>query len=254
MKLELTLPVKKFGVNQYFGNPDPKYKELNLPGHNGIDFRAAHGEPILASHDGEAYYEVDNNGGHGVVIIGPEIEFKGSICRFKTICWHLVDSSIEPQYKSPVEGYTANKRLPVARGDVIGYADNTGFSTGSHLHFGLKIIDKKLRTLNYDNGYFGAIDPRPFFIDFPYQFPREMGVGAEGDDVKQLQRFLNKVPFLVAAHGPGAPNNETKFFGVLTKNALKRFQKDWGIWPASGYFGSRTRDIINKIQSSNPLI
>ena len=36
-------------------------------------------------------------------------------------------------------------------------------TTGSHLHFGLKEVDNTGRTVNWNNGYNGAIDPAPFF-------------------------------------------------------------------------------------------
>lgn len=254
--IKLTLPVKKYAVTQFFGNSDEKYKQIGIVSgkHNGVDFRAEHGTEVYASHDGEAYYEIDDKGGHGVVIISPEIELKGSKCHFKSIYWHLCDPSKEPQFKSPIFDYRASKPKKVKQGELIGYADNTGFSTGNHVHFGLKMIDLKYRTLNYDNGYFGAIDPMPYFIDLPFQFYREMGVGAVGEDVRNLQKLLNKLSFLVAADGPGSPGNETDFYGTKTQDAMKRFQKSWGIWPHSGYFGVRSREVINKMQTYNPVI
>ena len=48
----------------------------------------------------------------------------------KTIYWHLIK-------EIPVK--VGQK---VQAGDVVGYADNTGFSTGDHLHFGLKPQEK----------------------------------------------------------------------------------------------------------------
>lgn len=54
----------------------------------------------------------------------------------------------------------------VKAGQLIAYCDNTGqYTTGSHLHFGLKQLDNQnINTLSYDNGYKGAIDPSPYFI------------------------------------------------------------------------------------------
>jgi len=247
MKIEITIPLKQLGVNQLFGNPDPKYKELNLPGHNGIDFTAPHGTPIYASHDGEAYYEIDSKGGHGVVIVSkPVYDLGKKKVSIKTIYWHMVDPDKESHYASPVDGFTPEKTKSVKQGDLIGYADNTGFSSGAHLHFGLKLLDRVGNTLNYNNGYYGAIDPKPYFTNWAYEFPRNLGVGDEGEDVKKLQQFLNKHAFLVAAAGAGSPGNETTFFGGRTREALKKYQKFHGIW-ATGYFGDKTRLRVNRI-------
>ncbi len=251
-KLELRMSVKPFHVNQYFGNPDPKYKELGLPAHNGMDFYAPHGTPVRATHDGLAYYEIDDKGGHGVVVTTlDEFEYKGQPVQFKTIYWHLIDSSKESIFKSPVEGFTSKNPLAVKQGDVIGYADSTGFSNGHHLHFGLKpgYFTKKNVWVNVEqnNSYFGAIDPQPYFIDWPFQFTRDLELGMKGPDVVELQKFLNRSAFLIAADGPGSPGHETDYFGPLTLAAVKKLQKAYGIWPQFGYFGSKTRKTVNSI-------
>ena len=51
----------------------------------------------------------------------------------------------------------------VQAGQSIGHADNTGiYTTGDHLHFGLKEL-KDNQVINHNNGYFGGIDPSPYF-------------------------------------------------------------------------------------------
>ena len=53
-------------------------------------------------------------------------------------------------------------------GDVLAESDNTGLSTGPHLHFGLKPVAKGEQSwiwfnVEQKNGYLGAIDPLPYF-------------------------------------------------------------------------------------------
>lgn len=169
MRLQLQYPVKVVHFNQKFGeNATGMYKAQNMPGHNGIDFMAPHGTPVYAAHDGMASYQVDTGGGHGVVLVtNEEFDYEGRTVLFKTIYWHLCDSSKEPKYRSPIEGKTGF--VPIKCGDLIGYADNTGQSTGDHLHFGLKPVARgenwgAYYNIAQENGYFGAIDPMPYFI------------------------------------------------------------------------------------------
>lgn len=85
--------------------------------HNGIDIAAALGTPIVAADDGKviamayapyAYgYWVAIKHSNGLVTMYPHM------------------SSIRP--------VALEQR--VSRGDIVGYMDSTGFSTGSHLHF-----------------------------------------------------------------------------------------------------------------------
>ena len=81
-----------------------------------------------------------------------------------------------------------------------------------------------------------------------YTFVRSLTLKSKGDDVRQLQKFLNSNGFVVSAAGAGSVGNETTLFGPATKAALIRFQKAHNIKPASGYFGSITRSVINGIK------
>jgi len=61
----------------------------------------------------------------------------------------------------------------------MGISDNTGkYTTGNHLHFGLKKCDKTGRTLDYDNGYHGAIDPKPYLVEDFYKLPVDLRYGS----------------------------------------------------------------------------
>lgn len=169
MKLQLQYPVKVVHFNQKFGlNATGIYQKQGMTGHNGIDFMATHGTPVYASHDGIASFQIDNAGGHGVVIItDKQFDYEGGQAFFKSIYWHLVDGLKEPKYMSPIADKTGF--VNVKEGDLIGYADNTGISTGSHLHYGLKPVAQGENqwvwyNLEQKNGYNGAIDPLPYLI------------------------------------------------------------------------------------------
>jgi peptidoglycan hydrolase-like protein with peptidoglycan-binding domain len=82
-----------------------------------------------------------------------------------------------------------------------------------------------------------------------YVFGRDLEVGMTGDDVRELQRLLNALGFVIAQQGPGSAGQETDLFGGLTREALIRFQQSHGIAPAVGYFGPLTREKINSLQS-----
>jgi hypothetical protein len=76
-------------------------------------------------------------------------------------------------------------------------------------------------------------------------FTTALTVGNFGDEVKNLQEYLNQHGFTIAATGPGSAGSETTYFGALTKDALIKFQESSGITPASGYFGPITIAYVN---------
>ncbi len=167
----LYYPIVPFTITQTFGGNLATYAQFGVKGHTGIDLQAYHGQPVYASHDGMAYYEVDENQGCGVVVrTDVTYDYQGAPTHYKSIYWHLCDPK-DPKYVSPVWQYGHDHNgapLAVKAGDIVGYADNTGFSTGDHLHFGLKpqAINEDNGTwwnAEQNNGYAGAIDPTPYF-------------------------------------------------------------------------------------------
>jgi murein DD-endopeptidase MepM/ murein hydrolase activator NlpD len=156
--MELYRPVHTNHLNQGFGLANtapsmlPFYKELGLNGHNGLDLATYHGEPIYFNVNSKGTVwktEVDNKGGLGVYILTSEA---GKY--YINIYWHLMNFSCR-----------AGQILKA--GDLIGRADNTGMSTGDHLHYGLKEVKMDSNgnpiTLNKDNGMLGAISPEPYW-------------------------------------------------------------------------------------------
>ncbi len=75
-------------------------------------------------------------------------------------------------------------------------------------------------------------------------FVRNLWLGSVVADVKALQVYLNTHSFTLISTGAGSPGHETGFFGQLTKTALIRFQRAYGI-PATGFFGPITRTYMN---------
>lgn len=212
---------------------------INIIGHNGLDLKAYHGQPVFASHDGTAFYETDDRQGHGVVIITDSMfDYNGGQSFYKTIYWHFAEpSATYPQL--------VTNGQHVTRGQQIGWADNTGFSGGDHLHYGLKPVIKAGTSPEYwanqeqNNGYQGAVNPLPF-MDGISIFTRDLFFGSTGEDVKQLQKWLNIHGWAVTPTG-----QETSFYGPKTVAAVAGLQKSVGISPAAGYFGPKTRTFVN---------
>ncbi|MFA6537437.1 MAG: DUF2341 domain-containing protein [Patescibacteria group bacterium] len=61
--------------------------------------------------------------------------------------------------------------------------------------------------------------------------------------VKELQKYLNDHGFVISAKGVGSRGNESSFFGKLTENALKNFQKTKNI-KITGEFDVETRMAV----------
>jgi hypothetical protein len=66
----------------------------------------------------------------------------------------------------------------------------------------------------------------------------------KGDDIRELQKFLNSNGFVVTKDSNGLPGDETSLFGKLTFSVLKKFQASVGL-PSTGYFGPLTRAFIH---------
>ena len=78
-----------------------------------------------------------------------------------------------------------------------------------------------------------------------YIFTQDLTLGDKNNDVYNLQLYLIAKQTGFSAEGlqkVGA----TGLFGPLTQAALAEYQKANGISPAAGYFGVKTRALINE--------
>ncbi len=91
--------------------------------------------------------------------------------------------------------------------------------------------------INFPKNVSLATPPR----QISYTFSRDLTVGSTGEDVNNLQEFLTSQGFFNA--------EISGKFDSTTKNALIQFQKQVKLSPASGYFGSKTRNYINSLKT-----
>lgn len=89
-------------------------------------------------------------------------------------------------------------------------------------------------------------------------FKRSLSLGMRGEDVRELQKMLNRdTETRVAEIGQGSPHNETDYFGPATKRALVKFQEKYEseiLAPAklahgNGYVGFYTRVKLNALSA-----
>lgn len=232
----LLLPVKPFYINQKFGeNANSYYKQQGMLGHAGIDMSAKHGQGVYASHDGTCYPQIDSHGGNGIVIRSFDtINYQGKDVKYKTNYWHLIDDNA-----------IVHTGQVVKAGDLIAYADNTGLSTGNHLHFQLDPCDDNGYDLFNGNGYGGGIDPTPYLSNQyaqdvtvkQYVFTKVMKLKSWNDDVKELQKLLT-----VLSLYDGALDG---VFGPKTKQGVIGYQTIHGLTP-DGIVGKLTLAQLNK--------
>ncbi len=89
-----------------------------------------------------------------------------------------------------------------------------------------------------------------------YTWTRNLSIGSTGDDVRQLQRFLNGNPQTqVAVTGVGSPGNESSYYGPATARAVSKFQEMYaaqiltplGLTNGTGGFYTSTRARLNEV-------
>lgn len=142
MNIRLWLPVPPgTPVTQTFGENPQVYARWGYAGHNGIDYGVPHKTLVTAAADGKVSKLAYEAGGYGNYIA---LDHGGYLTYYAHLHRALVH--VGQQVKA---------------GEVIAESDSTGFSTGPHLHFALKIP-------SLDNpGYKAYHNPWPYFAAMP---------------------------------------------------------------------------------------
>ena len=107
--------------------------------HNGVDFAMNTGTPILACADGQVSYCDNSPDADGM---GVNLTHSWGLSQY----WHF----------SKVIAILGQK---VKCGDLLGYSGMTGFATGPHLHFGIKVKNNPPITTR------GWVNPVLYFVE-----------------------------------------------------------------------------------------
>jgi murein DD-endopeptidase MepM/ murein hydrolase activator NlpD len=123
----LSWPLANVFITQKFGKTNASGRLYVSGTHNGVDFRAAVGTPILSAGNGRVAGTGNTDADCKGVSFGKWILIKYDNGLASTY-GHLSNISVSP-------GQT------VKAGEVVGYSGNTGYSTGPHLHVSMYAAD-----------------------------------------------------------------------------------------------------------------
>jgi len=129
-------------ITQLWGANPAYYQQFQsggvpLQGHNGLDFGLPNQSRVLATAQGR------------VVEIGNDPTGYGRYLKLQ----HVWGESLYAH----LQGFSVEAGQVVRRGLLIGFSNNTGVSTGPHLHFAIRIYP-----YNHSDGWGGFSDPLPF--------------------------------------------------------------------------------------------
>lgn len=189
--------------------------------HTGDDYACSHRHKIVATGDGTVVYA--GNGGawgaaYGLHVI---VDVNGRRC-------------MSAHMDQIVVGYGQR----VKAGQLLGYADNSGRSTGTHNHYEERVnpyrygTDSRRPILSKQTGG-GGTPTNPSFGDYTYK--------GNHPAHRALQRRLKE-----KGHDPGFGDWPTDYYGDGTKDAVASFQRaqGWSGSDADGMPGPGTLDRL----------
>ena len=112
--------VGKFPISFRFGEAPEWYIKMFGYPHNGIDIACPEMTPVLACDDGDCVFADDIPDSNGCGLI---LKHEWGL----SLYWHLKD-------------LVAKLGNYCEKGSLIGHSGRTGYATGPHLHFGIKVL------------------------------------------------------------------------------------------------------------------
>lgn len=224
-RLYLFWPTDYSTIYQSFGANPEIYAKWGLPGHEGVDIRAPMSTNIYACADGEVYH----------VERDPDVHSYGKHVRirhpngYRTVYGHLSEVKVSV-------GQKVNAK------ELIGEANSTGNSTGSHLHLVLK---KDGATDNGETDFRGdIIDPTPFLV-YPHQEAQVMeALKVSAEVLASRATFAWTLPCLVGLNARDDGTMQEVDYTVVETAQLEAIK----------IFGNTPSDAINKLRKLIPNV
>lgn len=129
----------EYPLTQAFNDPCCRdaYAKFGLQGHNGQDYGMPTGTKVVAPHGGKVIEATLDPRGYGLYL--------------------KIENNIEGSVLAHLKEFRVGIGDTVLEGQMVAYSNNSGNSTGPHLHWGYYRLPR-----NRQNGFAGFIDQAPF--------------------------------------------------------------------------------------------
>lgn len=226
---DIVRPIEPFEITQGFGVNPAAYAKFGLKAHNGWDIKTKYSDTpqgrrhILASWLSKFYKQADEGkNGYG--------KYFEVLVQLKNL-WKLTYGHCHSVFQFEEKN----------EGEPMGISDNTGNSTGPHTHLTTKIGKIEggvFKPDNYNNGYFGAVNPQIFFDELR-EYKKSGGeVKVVSVEAKTYERIVG---------------NSTKWDGVVSYLEIQDNPSNTPLDKVKeviGGYKSRTTDVQNKLTES----
>lgn len=129
-----------FPITQEWGVNPASYVQFGLKGHNGVDYGLPTGTPVYAPHSGKVIEAAFDAAGYGNYV--------------------KIENDKEGSILAHFQSFNVNAGDTVSEGQQVGVSDNTGNSTGPHLHWGYYRMPR-----NKTDGFSGTTNPFPYLSE-----------------------------------------------------------------------------------------
>ncbi len=214
---------------QNFSSHPEWYEKWGLDGHNGIDWRYNFDCPVVTPLRMFTQFVGVNN-----AIKGYDPDGYGNYVRLYT---ETIDGTFLEVVMAHFKTINIEQGKWYDKDTLIGTGGSTGNSSGPHLHLGIRphitLPNGNTQIEDYNNGYFGYIDPAPFFPKTKWTFKEynQLKENTMQTNIKILQ-VENKSDIYI-----GIPVKEEK--------AMKSYMDNYGVEYKLLADGSFDWDSIN---------